>query len=67
LAIAPHRLYVETVLAATPTRKRPRDEKVMQGFQMLLRDLLSIHFYETNSHPNVKKCMKSNLTTIELP
>jgi len=28
LAIAPHRLYVETVLAATPTRKRPRDEKV---------------------------------------
>jgi uncharacterized membrane protein YobD (UPF0266 family) len=28
LAIAPHRLYVETVLAATPTRKRPRDAKV---------------------------------------
>ena len=28
LAIAPHRLYVETVLAATPTRRRPRDAKV---------------------------------------
>ena len=32
LAIAPHRLYVETVLAATPTKKRPRNDKVCLDF-----------------------------------
>jgi hypothetical protein len=57
LAIAPHRLYVETVLAATPTRKRPRDAKVK--LQKSIEVLSNILVYLANIL--IKNCFSKEI------